>query len=457
MIRRLLGKKIVRDTLVLQGTTLLQAAIYFLTSVLIANYLGKAGLGRWDFARSLFLFAFFLVTMGVGNATVARYSLALAEQDRKRCIDALASLLKLGSVAFVAVVTLGWWLLPLLSDWWTADAEVGHIAWILCTAGLFEVVRTLTQAALIGARQMMAFARFDATINVARLLMIVAVVKWTALGLPGGEPGIMGIAWVFVANLVFGGVLGLWAYRRAQVTVEQKLAPPPLGEVLAAVPGSSLRGLSNVSFVLGLNKGLNDLLPRYGSILIAGYSFEDNGAYSVAFVISWGLAQLVGGVNRALLPALGFKIGNSGVPFEKLGRVFLRVTLASGLLFAVVTGLSIPLVPWVLGAFYEADFAESYGLFLGLVLGNFFIGFGAVIEPFYLYAGRLKAFTAWNLAWCTLWVLATTAVSRHIGPKGVAVAVGCLRLFVIFHLVYIWRYFLRARTEGQSGGPSPPS
>ncbi len=446
MVRRLLRTKLVQDTLVLQAASFLQAGTYFLTSIWIAEYLGKAGLGRWDFARSLFLFSFFLVTMGVGNATVARYSRALAAQDPKRCIESLAALLKVGGVAFVAVMLLGFFVLPNFSVWWTGDREVGVLAWVLCSAGLFEVLRTLAQAALVGARQMFRFARFDITNNLVRFGLIYAV---TRTGY-----GIEGIAAVFMLHLVIGGVLGLYAYNRAHHWVEPKLAPPPLGQVFAAVPRSSLRSLFGMTFFLGINKGFNDLLPRYGGVLIAGHSFADNGAFTVAWVITWGFAQMVGGVNRALLPALGFKIGNSGVPFEQLGRTFKRVTLASGCTFALLNAAIIPFVPWILSTFYGQSFADSWPLFLGLVVGNFFIGFGAVIEPFYIYAGRLKLFTVANLVWCGAWVVATTSISDAFGPKGVAVALGLLRLFVVFHLVYIWRYF-RHRAPLAAQDPPP--
>lgn len=446
MIKRLLERKFVRDTLFMQATTVVQGVTFLGTSILLARYLGDYDLGRWDFARTLFTFTYFLMTMGVGNATISRYSAAVARQDRAACIDALAVLLKLGAVMCVIAVSMGYWALPWISEYRTGDAVPGRLAWILCTVGVFEVIRTFGMAALVGARLMRQFASIDIVSNLARVVLILL-----AMLLDGG---LEGIAWAITAHFVLGGLLAVWAYRQARAQ-DVKSAPPPVREVLAAVPGSSMRELVKTSLYLAVNKGIHELVPLAAVFLVAGFSFEDTGVFGVARKISWGLALLVGGVGRAFLPALGYRIGSSDVPIEKMGPTLFRVTLASGLIFAALTTAAVLLVPWVLSTFYGPEFVDGFGLFLGLVVGNYMLGFAVAIEPFYLFSGRLKVLVGTNLVAYAVWLTLASTVGVANGPMGIAWAAGLARLFIVFHLIYIWWFYRRARAR-EASATDPP-
>ncbi len=438
MIRKFLQRKFVRDTLFMQATTLVQGATFLGTSILLARYLGDFELGRWDFARTLFTFTFFLMTMGVGNATISRYSAAVARQDRAACVDALAVLLKLGLVMCTLAVTLGWWALPWISEYRTGDPVPGRLAWILCTVGMFEVLRTFGMAALVGARLMRQFAVIDIISNVGRVALVVL-----AIVLDGG---LEGIAWAITAHFVLGGLLAAWAYRQARA-FDEKVAPPPLRDVLRAVPKSSMRELLRTSLFLAMNKGLHELVPLAGVILMVGFSFEETGVFGVARKISWGLALLVGGVGRAFLPALGYKIGSSDVPIEDMGPTIKRVTIASGLIFAALTTAAVLVVPWVLATWYGPEFEGGFDLFLGLVVGNYMLGFAVAIEPFYLFTGRLKVLLYTNLVAYVTWLLIASTAGVANGPMGIAWAVGLARLFIVFHLLYMWWFFRRVRAR----------
>ena len=92
-IKRLHGRKFVRDTLVLQSATFVQGGSYLLTSVLTKHFLGMHDLGRWTATRTMFMYAYFLITMGVINATVSRYAEAMGRKDRAAAVNALAAML----------------------------------------------------------------------------------------------------------------------------------------------------------------------------------------------------------------------------------------------------------------------------------------------------------------------------------------------------------------------------
>jgi O-antigen/teichoic acid export membrane protein len=390
--------KFARDAFVLQLATLVQGATYFITSVLTKRYLGLDDMGRWVAAREMFTLAYFFVSMGVVNATLSRYSEAIGRQDRAGAVNALAAMIKIGSLSAAAVLLLGFTLAPWAGERFYEDRLIGVYTQWLCIAGLFEVVRGLTVAALQGTRQMRAFAVFDIVTTVLRVGIV-----WAALAAGWGVPGVVG---AFLVHMLAAGVMAVLAYQRAG-RGDAKLAPPPLGEVLAAVPRAPVGHIFGIGYLLALNKSMNTLVPRFGMLLIPALgvatasrqAFADNAAYSIGHVLSWGLSLAMTGVAQTLLPALGFRLGRDDVPFEQMGGYLRRVSLASGLFMTVATVLSVPVMYVVIQVFYGADAADAraFEYYLWLVSGNLFIGFTVVVESFYIYSGRLRQVLPWNL------------------------------------------------------------
>ncbi|HTE07062.1 MAG TPA: lipopolysaccharide biosynthesis protein [Planctomycetota bacterium] len=450
-LKELHGRKFVRDALVLQAATFVQGGSYLITSVLTKRYLGMEQMGRWNTAREIFMFAYFLVSMGVVNAAVSRYSEAVGRKDRQASVNALASMLKIGLVSSVLVITLGFLFGPAVAQHFYDDAEVGHWSALLCVAGLFEVVRGLTVVALQGTRQMREFAWFDISTNMLRLVLVF-------LALQSGW-GVCGVVWAFLVHMAMAGAVALHYYRRAR-RGDPRLAPPPLREVFAAVPGSSVGQVFGLSYLLALNKSMNTLVPRFGMLLIpalatlqdAGKAFHANAAYSIAYVLSWGLGLAMGGVTQALLPALGLRIANTDTPFDQMGGLLKRVSLIAGSIMVGATLLSIPVMYVVIHAFYGAGAEDSFTYYLCLTSGNLFIGFTCVVEAFYIYSGKLRQAVPFNFLLAALMLAGIVLGGHWFGPIGVAAAAGLGRAVGLFHLVYMAAYFRRARLRR----PVPP-
>ncbi len=445
-------RQFVKDAVVLQLATLVQVGTYFATSVLTARYLGETHFGRWNTAREIYQMAWFLVSMGVVNATVSRYSESVGRQDRRGCVDALAASIKIGSVTSVAVLLLGFVLGPWIAREYYSDEQVGWYGAILCIAGLFEVVRGLTVAALQGTRQMREFAWFDITTNSLRVVIV-----WAALESGWGIPGVIA---AFLVHMLVAGLMALRWYARAR-DGHAKLAPPPLREVLAAVPRAPVRQLFGLSYLLALNKSMNTLVPRLGLLLIPALAaitpddaFRKNGHYAAANNLAWGLGLAMTGVVQTLLPALGLKLGQTDVPFERLGGLMRRISLLAGGLMVVATLISVPVMYLVIRVFYGEAYLDSFDLYLWLTSGNLFIGFAVIIEPFYIFSGRLKAAIPFNFVMAGLHAAGIVVGGQLWGPIGVAAAAGLGRAFAGFHLVYIWVYFRRAARR--RGGPLHP-
>lgn len=454
-LAQLRQRQFFKDAVVLQLASLVQAGTYFLTSVLTEHGLGLHELGRWVTARELFAIAYFFVSMGLVNATVSRYAESVGRQDRAGCVNALAAMLKVGACTSTLVLLLGFGLGPWAAAAWYDDRAVGVYAAWLCVSGLFEVWRGLTVAALQGTRQMRPFALYDMTTNILRV-GIVAL----ALALDLGVPGLVGAS---LAHMFVAGLVSLRFYA-AGGAVNPKLAPPPLRDVVAAVPRASVRHIFDVGLLLALNKGLYTLIPRVGMVLIPALgtamadssAFAKNGAYSIGHVLSWGLGLAMTGVTQTLLPAVGIKLG-ADVPFEQMGGYLRRVSVWTGCCMAAATVLSVPCV-WVVVHYVYRDAGEAFWYYLALASGNLVVGFTVVVETFLIYSGRLRRMIKWNLLLAALGLGGIVAGGSLAGPIGSAVAAGLVKSLGLFHLVYIWSYFRRARARAAHPthpGPAP--
>jgi len=450
-LKELHGKKFVRDALVLWIATGIQAGSYFATSVLTKWFLGMHEKGRWDLTRNLYGFAYFFVTMGLVSAAVSRYSEAMGRRDHKACVSALAGMLKIGVLA-ATVVTAGAFLFgPAIAQSRYEDSEIGHYTAILCLAGVFEIVRGLTVVALQGTRQMREFAWFDITSSVVRLGLVF-------LALLGGF-GVTGVVWAFFAHMVIAGGIALWYYRRAR-RGDPRLAPPPLSEVLAATPRASMHNILGISYLMALNKGMNSLIPLVGGLLIpamkelqsTGQAFATGAAYTIGYVLAWGLGLAMTAVTQALLPALGLKLGKTDTPFDQMGGLLKRVSLTAGFLMVGATLVSIPVMYLVIRFAYGADAQEAFRFYCWLTAGNLFIGFTTVIDAFYIYSGRLKFAVRINFLLAGLALGGILLGGKLYGPIGVSAGVALCDAMGLFHLVYMGVYFRRARARK---GPSP--
>jgi len=445
-------QRFVRDAVALQIATAVTGVTYFVTSVLTERYLGIVDLGRWNAARTIFTMAFFFMTMGVLNSTVSRYSEAVGRQSREDGVRALAGMLKIGAISSLIVLVLGFTLGPWVGERFYGDRDVGSWAAILCIAGLFEVVRGLTVAALMGTRQMKEYAWFDVTTNVLRVGIV-----WAALHAGLGIGGVVG---AFLLHMLVAGAMAVRWYQKAR-DGHAKLAPPPLREVFLAAPRAPVGHIFGLSYLLALNKGMNTLVPQFGMLLIPALgvasadldaqtaSFRANGHYGIAWVLSWGAGLAMTGVAYTLLPALGLKLGGSDVSFEEMGGIFRRVSLGAGLFMVAATVLSVPVAWFAITFAYGPDAAGSFPYFLWLVSGNLFLGFTVVVDAFYIYSGHLKRAVRLNFLLAGSALVGIILAGRHFGPIGVAAAAGLCRGLALIHLVYMGWYFRRARERKQ--------
>lgn len=447
-------KKFVRDTVMLQAASLVQSGTYLITSLITTRMLSKVEFGSWTTSRELYTVLFFVANLGLANAAVSRYSKAKGTGDGKASVLALAALLKLGCFMATAVVLMGWLLAPELGSYYYADRSVGVVAGILCLATVGEVLRSLTLAICNGTRQMRTYAAFDVTTNILRVGLVTVALFIS--------PTPTSAAWAFVAHASLSGGAGLYLYRRAR-RLPADLAPPRFRTVLAAIPRAPLSSFFGLSFLLALSKSLSTVVPRLGMLFIPAVAvaqhmgeegMEGNAAYKVGSVLTMVLGGAIGAIGTNILPTLGLKIGQSDVPIEKMGGILRRLSLTAGGLSIGATLLSVPVAWLVITYGYGAPYAESFEIYLLLASGYLFAGFGVIVEPFYIYTGRMKHCVVQNLIYASLLTAGIYMATTTWGPAGAAAAAGLGQAVVLFHLVYIYIYFHRssARLEGTGGG-----
>jgi O-antigen/teichoic acid export membrane protein len=451
-------KKFVRDTLVLQFASLVQSGTYLVTSLITTRMLGLELFGRWTTSRELYMILFFLVNLGLTNAAVSRYSKAKGLGDKEASVFALAALLKLGGIMALSLLVLGWLAAPSLAAHFYEDRSVGVVAGVLCLATVGEVLRSLTLAIFNGTRQMRTYATFDVATNLLRVGLVAGALFIS--------PTPTAAAWAFVAHGTLSGIAGLYIYRWAR-RLSPDLAPPAFREVLAAIPRAPLSSFFGLSFLLAIAKSMNVVVPRLGMLFIPAVAvanqmgregMEDNGAYKVGSVLTMVLGGAIGAIGTNILPTLGLKMGQSDVPIDKLGGMLRRLSLTAGALGVGATVLSIPFAWLVITYGYGPQYAESFEIYLWLATGFLFTGFAVIIEPFYIYADRMKHCMIQNLVYATLMTVGIYSATKAWGPKGAAAAAGLGQSVVVFHLVYILVYFRRApaRLRARSGGSDVP-
>lgn len=446
LVERFGAKRFVRDTVIMQVAAVVQAGTYLVTSVLTARLLGDHEMGRWSTSLELYMFVYFLMNMGLARAATSLYSDAVGRQDAGRAIDAVAALLKLGGIMVALILAFGFLGAPALAERLYDDREVGQFSAILCFGSIAEVLRAMTMAVLTGSRQMKRYATFDIIGNVLRVGLIGGALLW--------RPEVETVVWAYVLHAVVVVGLTFDAYGRAR-RGDPKLAPPAWGDVLAAVPRAPLRQFFGMAYMLAISKSIHGVVTRVGILVIPamgalqemGTGMSEAANYKVGYVLNLVLQYAVGAIPNTLLPTLGLKMGSDDIPIQELGGLLRKVALTSGGITAGLTVLSVPFMWLVTTYAYGPGYDTAFQYYCLLAIGNLFIGFGVVTDPFYIYAGRLKHSIVQNLVYGLICLVVMATAAQRFGPMGVAGAIGVCRGLVLLHLVYIWIYYRTHREQ----------
>ncbi len=437
-IMRALRRKFVQDTVVLQVGMAVTMATYLCTSVLLARGLGPQEFGRYTIAFTLYSLVYFVANLGVTTAAVSQYARACGEKDDAAKVEVLASFLKAFLVMGLAILALGYFL-PDVAEWFYADREVGWFAWALCLLGPLQMFNGFILVALQGARRMRDYVLFDNGCGILRtVLLFFAILNFAEL---------WGVVLATLAAGLCTSLVGLRTYGVVRRESAPEDAPPPLATVLRAVPRAPLATLCRSGTLIAVNKNGNELLRCFANALIGKVAGTVELAhFRVAFYYIWAVQQLLGGLGRALLPMLGFRLGTSGGDMNAFRRDVARVAVVSGCFFIIITALFVAVAPLAVRVLYGGDYEEATLLIFIMAIGHLVLGFSVVSDPFYIYTKQLGLSARINLAQLFVVLIPVGYVLiKAYGVIGGAVFSAFGMVFQVIHLLVIWRYFRRHR------------
>jgi O-antigen/teichoic acid export membrane protein len=131
-----------------------------------------------------------------------------------------------------------------------------------------------------------------------------------------------------------------------------------------------------------------------------------------------------------------------------MGKMLLRVSTITGILFIALTGLFLAVVPWIVDFLYKPVYGGAVQLVWILATSHLVMGFGVIVEPFYIYSNRMKTCIAINLFMTFFLIPTGYFFNEYAGVTGVAWYLALIRCTVVVHFAYIFYYYWKARREG---------
>jgi O-antigen/teichoic acid export membrane protein len=254
-IRRLLARKAVRDTLLLQIGKLIAAGLGVVTALTLYRVLGPAAFGVYRLAESLVGTFWTLDLTGIGISTTTRLAAAVGAGDRDEILDLLAAHVKVAALtaAGIAALTLALGGAAAAAQG-EAAGQIAALAGWLALGKIADALYLVPYGALQSRRSMGAFASLQALNQAALALCLIgaALVSPTAESLVAGRltysVGTLALAW------------GVYAHFRAR----GEAAPfPPIGAILRRALRFSLhdyrRRYLGYGVLIALDKNLSNL------------------------------------------------------------------------------------------------------------------------------------------------------------------------------------------------------
>lgn len=157
-LRAALGRKFVRDALILQIAKVLVAGIGALSALIVFRLLGPVALGVFGLAQSLLSLVGSLDLTGLGPSTTTRLGVAIGARDHSGILDLMAFYVKLNlliNIAILIVLLIAGGPVALLTQ---GDARIGVLAAGLAFGSIADGLYSLIVIALQARRSMHASA-----------------------------------------------------------------------------------------------------------------------------------------------------------------------------------------------------------------------------------------------------------------------------------------------------------
>jgi len=437
--QRWIQSRFLRDAATLQVGGMINQSSQLLSAVMLAFLLGAHGQGLYVSAIALQALFYFLINVGVAQATTSQIAAAAARGNEFKSSGWIAFMAKVVLVFGAALFVVGWFVLPTIGELVYDERAVGVWAWWLCAQPLLDLPRVVAMVAFQGTRRMLFLAQVENGHELVRLFLVVfgAMITGSAQGAVIGH----------LLASVIGSILALELYREARH--DDGYALPDVRQIVARARDIKIRQGIRQGIRVAIMKNGHSLFGNVFPRLIIG------GVVGMSWVTYFHIAQRVmmvpmmfaQGVGRTLLPALGELAGLKDL--TRFRRLFARATLITGGAISSAVLGSLLVIPWLVSALFPPDYVRPVFTYAWiLALGYVPFAFGSTLESFYIVANRMKALLYIALVGAAITIPANVWLILNIPYTGTAWGLSLYQSWTLVHLCYVGWFFRRTRRAG---------
>jgi O-antigen/teichoic acid export membrane protein len=448
--------KFLRDTATLQATGLINQASQILSTVLIARILGAEGQGLFVSAIALQGLFYFLLNMGLTQATISQLAAAHARNNRVKVAGWLAFMAKCLILFGIVLAATGWFILPavgeLIFDFFEDGAgghghQIGIWAWLLCLQPILEMPRIVAGVAFQGTRRMFALGTMENGQEVTRLFLVILGAAIT----DSPQGAIIG----YLGACLVGSVLAIDMYTRVREDDPGLL--PSVREIWTGMRGIPImRGL-RLGIRVGLLKNGHSLFITVFPRLIIG------GVAGMGWVAYFHIAQRIMqvpmmftmGVTRTVLPAMSELAGLRDM--KALRRLFMKAALITGSVVGGGIVIAIPIITPLVDRLFPEDYADKvYVYYCILALGYVPAAFASCIESFYITTNLVRWWIGLTIVGAIITIPTNVWLVLNVPYTGTAWGHSLYQSWVIIHCIFILIWFTRNDESHWDQESDPP-
>lgn len=405
--------KFVKDTLILQAGTLVIMGTNFATSVLLARTLQPERYGIYALVFSLYGLIGLFGNVGVGQATVTRLAEAYAKGDEEEITNLLAFFVKMSAIMATFISIVGFLVLPYLAARMYGDPEIGHVARPLFLIAPLGVMYGLVTTILQSVRMMQQLTILESLMTILTSALVIGFVLL--------DLGVRGIVYGHVLATLLSSAIGLFIYHRLRWQLGSAL--PSLREALSKMGKVKIREYFTFGFLIAVDKNIAKLYAILPIALLGMFvAASEVGYFKIAFSSIEILAVPFGVITRNLATKLPESKYRNGV--KNLKHIFLKVSLCSGLMSAIIAIGFLILAPRLITILYGRGYIPSVNMMYILSLYFIATGFGVGLGPLYRTLQKVElAILAKLITLCTIMPLSSiTILVLGRNPNGTMMA-----------------------------------
>lgn len=367
----------IKDTAILQVSTILNSGLSILTSIILARLLLPDLYGQYSLIFALVGLVGMFMDIGVGYGTTTLLAEAYHEKNRQKIKNIITYFIQTTFLISLVIGGLAIIFTPRLADILYHNQKIGQLARLIILAlivGNFfnlldiilQVIRKIKSLALLENFNKLAYFVFPVTLVLLHLSLV---------GVVFGH---------FLAATLFF-FISLFIYRTLARRVELL---PSLREIFGNFFQFKTGYYLKFGILIAVDKNLSKLYTLIPLTLLGMFAAtKDVGFFKIAYSYMSIPLVILGPVSRLLMVQLPKDRVND---IARLNYNFRKVTLYTGLLAALLVVPFIVLAPFLVKLFYGASYRPVTGLTTILALYTIANGFAVGVSPIFRTLHKMK-------------------------------------------------------------------